>query len=87
MKILTIDIGGSGEEIPRKFESGPRLTAKKRVVGVKVITKDWNYDVVSLGYSGPVSPEPACLGATQSGRWLGGLRLSTCVWKAGEDNQ
>jgi len=77
MKILTIDIGGthvkvllSGEEIPRKFESGPSLTAKKMVVGVKAITKDWNYDVVSLGYSGPVlrsRPVPHNLG----GGWVG----------------
>ena len=79
MKILAVDIGGthvkvllSGEEIPRKFESGPSLTAKKMVVGVKLITKDWNYDVVSLGYPGPVLKgrpvfEPHNLG----GGWVG----------------
>jgi polyphosphate glucokinase len=61
MKILAIDVGGthvkvllSGEAIPRKFESGPTLTAKKLVAGVKEIAKDWNYDVVSIGYPGPV---------------------------------
>jgi hypothetical protein len=61
MKILAIDIGGthvkvllSGEETPRKFEFGPGLTAKKMVVRVKEITKEWNYDVVSLGYPGAV---------------------------------
>lgn len=79
MKILAIDVGGthvkvllSGEEIPRKFESGPSLTAKKMVVGVKAITKDWKYDVVSLGYPGPVLQnrpvlEPHNLG----GGWVG----------------
>jgi len=72
MKILTIDIGGSGEEIPRKFESGPSLTAKKRVVGVKVITKDWNYDVVSLGYSGPVlRSRPVLEPHNLGGGWVG----------------
>jgi polyphosphate glucokinase len=61
MKILAIDVGGtnvkvllSGEDTPRKFASGPKLTAKKMVAGVKEITKDWNYDVVSIGYPAPV---------------------------------
>jgi polyphosphate glucokinase len=61
MKILAIDVGGthvkallSGEETPRKFVSGPEMTAKKMVAGVKDITKDWKYDVVSIGYPAPV---------------------------------
>jgi polyphosphate glucokinase len=61
MKILAIDIGGthvkvllSGENVARKFESGPKLTAQKMVAGVREITKDWKYDVVSMGYPGPV---------------------------------
>ena len=61
MKILAIDVGGthvkvllSGEATSRKFESGPTLTAKKMVAGVKEIAKDWNYDSVSIGYPGPV---------------------------------
>ena len=61
MKILAIDVGGthvkvllSGEATPRNFESGPTLTAKKMVAGVKAIAKDWNYDRVSIGYPGPV---------------------------------
>ncbi len=61
MKILAIDVGGtnvkvllSGEDTPRKFASGSKLTAKKMVAGVKEITKDWNYDVVSIGYPAPV---------------------------------
>ena len=55
MKILTIDIGVLTS---RSFSAAkryrPSLTAKKMVVGVKASTKDWNYDVVSLGYPGPV---------------------------------
>lgn len=61
MKVLVIDVGGthvkvlmSGEETPRKFDSGPDLTPSKMVAGVKAITKDWKYDVVSIGYPGPV---------------------------------
>ena len=61
MKILAIDIGGthvkvllSGEATPRKFNSGPKLTAKQMVAGVKEITKDWKYDAVSIGFPGPV---------------------------------
>jgi len=61
MKILAIDVGGtnvkvllSGESAPRKFASGPKMTAKKMVAGVKQITKDWKYDVVSVGYPAPV---------------------------------
>jgi polyphosphate glucokinase len=79
MKILAVDIGGthvkvllSGEEIPRKFESGPSLTAKKMVVGVKLITKDWNYDVVSLGYPGPVlRSRPVLEPHNLGGGWVG----------------
>jgi len=61
MRILVIDVGGtnvkvlvSGEETPRKFESGPQLTASEMVSGVKKITKDWHFEVVSIGYPGPV---------------------------------
>ena len=61
MKILAIDVGGtnvkvllSGESTPRKFASGPEMTAKKMVAGVKQITVDWKYDVVSIGYPAPV---------------------------------
>lgn len=61
MKVLVIDVGGthvkvlvSGEREPRKFESGPKLTAKQMVTGVKKIVGDWKYDAVSIGFPGPV---------------------------------
>jgi polyphosphate glucokinase len=61
MKVLVIDIGGThvkalvtGEQEARKFESGPTLTAKQMVSGVKKITRDWKYDAVSIGFPGPV---------------------------------
>jgi polyphosphate glucokinase len=61
MRVLAIDVGGthvkvllSGEDTPRKFDSGPELTPSKMVKGVQQITKDWNYDAISMGYPGPV---------------------------------
>ena len=61
MKILVIDVGGtyvkvlaSGVSEPRSFSSGPTLTAKQMVEGVKKITGDWKYDAVSIGFPGPV---------------------------------
>lgn len=61
MKVLVIDVGGThvkvlatGEDTPRKFESGPKLTAEELVARVKEVTQDWEYDAVSIGYPGPV---------------------------------
>src|SRR5712675_1245134 len=61
MNVLVIDIGGTnikilatGQEEPIKFPSGPAMTAKAMVAGVKERTRDWKYDVISLGYPGPV---------------------------------
>jgi len=73
-KVLVIDIGGTnvkvyltGQKEARKFPSGPRLTARKLVAGVKAITKDWKYDVVSIGYpgvvrNGRITAEPVNIG-------------------------
>jgi polyphosphate glucokinase len=59
--ILVIDIGGthvkvlaSGQRTPRKMVSGPNMTPAKMVQDVKSMAKDWKYDVVSMGYPGPV---------------------------------
>jgi len=61
MKVLAIDVGGtnvkmlaSGHEARRKFPSGPKLTAKQMVDEVRKVAADWKYDVVSIGYPGPV---------------------------------
>ncbi|HEY4960359.1 MAG TPA: ROK family protein [Candidatus Limnocylindrales bacterium] len=61
MKVLAIDVGGtnvkllaSGHEARRKFASGPTLTAKQMVDEVRKVAADWKYDVVSIGYPGPV---------------------------------
>jgi len=61
MKILVIDVGGThvkvlatGHRKPIKIPSGPTMTAKKMVELVRKPTAGWKYDVVSIGYPGPV---------------------------------
>src|SRR5262249_42948960 len=61
MKILVIDIGGtnvkmlaSGQDMPRKFPSGPELTPLAMVEGVREATQDWQYEAISIGFPGPV---------------------------------
>jgi predicted NBD/HSP70 family sugar kinase len=61
MNILAVDVGGAhvkmlatGRDIPREFPSGPMLTAEQMVSRVKELTGDRKYDVVSIGYPGPV---------------------------------
>ncbi len=61
MNVLVIDVGGrsvkilaTGQREPRSFPSGRTFTPKQLVEQVKKRTKDWKYDVVSLGYPGKV---------------------------------
>ena len=61
MNVLSVDVGGthvkilaSGQTERRELVSGPNLTAQAMVDAVKKLAGDWNYDVVSIGYPGPV---------------------------------
>ena len=61
MNVLVVDVGGTnvkilatGQTELRKFPSGPTLTAKQMVAGVKKLARDWKYDAVSIGYPGMV---------------------------------
>jgi len=61
MKILVIDIGGThvkvlatGRRRAVKIPSGPKMTPAKMVAALRVAVADWKYDVVSIGYPGPV---------------------------------
>jgi polyphosphate glucokinase len=61
VNVLAIDIGGThvkilvtGQHEKRAFESGPELTPENMVAGVKKLAEGWKYDVVSIGYPGPV---------------------------------
>src|ERR1039457_3586815 len=74
MKILVIDIGGghikvlaSDHKKRAVISSGPHLTPTRMVAAVRAATVGWIYDVVSIGYPGPVvhnhpSSEPYNLG-------------------------
>ncbi len=73
-RVLVVDVGGSHVKIlatgggePRRFPSGPKLTAAKMVAKVKTAAGDWRYDVVTLGYPGSllhgrIAAEPYNLG-------------------------
>jgi len=61
MNVLVVDIGGThvkilatGQKERREFASGPTLTPKQLVAGVRKAASDWSYDVLSIGYPGPV---------------------------------
>jgi hypothetical protein len=76
---LVIDIGGtkvkllsSGETEPRRIPSGKRMTPAVMVEAIRELAADWKYDVVSIGYPGPVGhhgprSEPGNLGSG----WVG----------------
>jgi predicted NBD/HSP70 family sugar kinase len=61
MKVLVLDVGGTHVKIyrtgrlePVKIASGPALTPRKLVKAVQEATDGWSYDVVAIGYPGPV---------------------------------
>jgi polyphosphate glucokinase len=63
MNVLVIDVGGTHVKLlatvqkeKLEFPSGPRMTARKMVAEVKKSVKaaGWKYDVISMGYPGPV---------------------------------
>ena len=78
-RVLAVDVGGSHVKVlmstggeRRRFDSTPDLTAKEMVDGVLDLTKDWDYDVISVGVpaqvtAGKVGHDPANLGAG----WVG----------------
>ena len=79
LAVLAIDIGGShvkirtqAEQEERRVESGPTMTEAEMVAAVKSLAKGWHYDVVSIGYPGPVGNnrplrDPAHLGPGWAG--------------------
>jgi len=61
MSVLVVDIGGThvkvlatGHKVHREFDSGPTLTPKQMIAGVKKVVADWKYEAISIGYPGPV---------------------------------
>jgi len=77
--VLAIDIGGShvkarisagGEK--RRIVSGPEMTADRMVQAISGLVSDWHYDVVSIGFPGPVEKQrPAAEPFNLGGGWKG----------------
>jgi len=73
-KVLVVDVGGShvkaqasGRRTEVRVDSGPDLTPRQMAERILAATQGWRYDVVSIGYPGPVvrgriSREPHNLG-------------------------
>jgi polyphosphate glucokinase len=62
MKVLVIDIGGTHIKVastdnlvPIKIVSGPTMDAAQMAQQVLAATAAWDYDVISVGYPGPVA--------------------------------
>jgi polyphosphate glucokinase len=61
MNTLVVDVGGArvkiladGQKQPRRYAFPPALTARQMVSEVQRLAGNWRYDVVSIGYPGPV---------------------------------
>jgi polyphosphate glucokinase len=61
VEILAIDLGGTHLKFRTskscdvvKVDSGPRMTPEEMMRALRVHTRGWKYDRVSLGYPGPV---------------------------------
>ena len=86
MKVLAVDIGGtnvkilaSGEKEPRKFPSGPHLTPREMVAGVKKLARGWKFDAVSMGYPGMVIHNHPVAEPRNLGRgWIGWRVRKSC---------
>jgi polyphosphate glucokinase len=78
-KVLVVDVGGTsvkilatGQIVHRSFPSGPTLHPKRMVSEVKKLAADWMYDVVSIGYPGPVLRDRPIAEPHNLGRgWVG----------------
>jgi polyphosphate glucokinase len=84
MNVLVVDIGGThvkilatGQKLSREFPSGPQLTPKQMVAGVKKLAEDWRYDAVSIGYPGPVVRNRPLTEPHNLGRGWAGFNFET----------
>lgn len=79
MRVLAIDVGGThvkilatGQKEKRAIDSGPTLTARQMVAGVKKLAAGWAYEVVSIGFPGPVMHNRPVFEPHNLGRgWVG----------------
>lgn len=76
---LVIDVGGthikileSTKKVVRKFKSGPNMTAKNMVAGVKTMSRGWKFDRISIGYPGvALHGKPVCEPHSLGDGWVG----------------
>lgn len=79
MRVLVVDVGGThvkvlatGHTEPVKIDSGPTLSAAEMAAAVLAQTADWTYDVVTIGYPGPVrANHPAAEPHNLGPGWVG----------------
>jgi polyphosphate glucokinase len=79
MKILAVDVGGThvkilatGQKKKREIVSGSKMTARQMASDVRKLAKDWAYDVVSVGFPGPVLRDRPVAEPRNLGRgWMG----------------
>lgn len=79
MDVLAIDVGGThikilatGQTEKREFPSGSKLTPQQMVSGVQQLAEGWRFDVVSVGYPGPVLHNRPVADPQNLGRgWMG----------------
>src|SRR3984885_2793100 len=86
--ILAVDVGGTHVKvmdnkriIKREFVSGPRPSAKEMVKQVKGLTADWSYDVISIGYPGPVTHNRPLAEPHNLGRGWVGFNFAKAFWR------
>lgn len=86
--VLAIDLGGSHVKVRlssgsdrRAAVSGTAMSAQKMVETVKELTADWQYDVIGMGYPGPVTDNKPALEPHNLGPGWKGFDLSAAFGK------
>ncbi|MGX5801524.1 ROK family protein [Bradyrhizobium sp. Arg314] len=86
--VLTIDVGGSHVKIltsaggeMRRTASGPNLTPDQVVASVKKLAEDLEYDVISMGYPGPVEDNKPSLDPFNLGKGWNGYDFTAAFGK------
>ena len=86
--VLSIDVGGSHVKIltsaggeMRRVPSGPSLTPDKVVASVRDLAEGLNFDVISMGYPGPVSDNKPSLDPFNLGKGWNGYDFTAAFGK------
>jgi polyphosphate glucokinase len=86
--VLTIDVGGSHVKIltsaggeMRRTDSGPSLTPQQVVAAVTKLAEGLDYDVISMGYPGPVRDNKPSLDPFNLGKGWNGYDFTAAFGK------